>query len=284
LAPRPRRFSDPQAFFDAVQPICAPREIENSMILGAARRISRTGDPAFMIGAEGDAGLFAAAVRTPPYELAVCAGSKAEMEDLADVVVDAGEAIPAAMGVEASVDCFALRFCDRLEIAQRTQLRMTLYTLTDVMFPAAPAAGSLRGATTDDRERLIDWTVGFAEEAGLPAFERERDHVALMVMRSISEARRFIWEVDRQPVAMASYNDTGIAGARIGGVWTPPDRRAKGYATTLVASLSQRLLDSGKTWCALFADVKNPLSNRIYQRVGYRESCRFHSIRFEGRV
>jgi hypothetical protein len=45
-------------------------------------------------------------------------------------------------------------------------------------------------------------------------------------------------------------------------------------------ALSQRLLESGRKWCALFTDLANPTSNSIYQRIGYRPVCDFQEYRF----
>ena len=53
-------------------------------------------------------------------------------------------------------------------------------------------------------------------------------------------------------------------------MYTPPERRGCGYASTCVAALSQRLLDSGYRRCFLFTDLANPISNRLYRRLGYQ--------------
>jgi predicted GNAT family acetyltransferase len=49
----------------------------------------------------------------------------------------------------------------------------------------------------------------------------------------------------------------------------------------LVAQLSQRVLDSGRRWCFLFADVENPTSNRIYRQIGYEAVAPMEDYRFE---
>jgi hypothetical protein len=53
-------------------------------------------------------------------------------------------------------------------------------------------------------------------------------------------------------------------------VYTPPEFRGRGYASNLVAHLSQELLDEGRKFCFLFTDLANPVSNSIYQKIGYR--------------
>jgi hypothetical protein len=68
-------------------------------------------------------------------------------------------------------------------------------------------------------------------------------------------------------------------GTRISLVYTPPEFRGKGYASALVAALSQAMLDSGKGFCYLFTDQSNPVSNRIYQRIGYVPVCDFAEYR-----
>jgi predicted GNAT family acetyltransferase len=57
--------------------------------------------------------------------------------------------------------------------------------------------------------------------------------------------------------------------ARIGPVYTPAEFRGHGYANAAVAGVSQVLLDQGARVC-LFTDQANPISNRIYQRIGFR--------------
>ena len=52
-------------------------------------------------------------------------------------------------------------------------------------------------------------------------------------------------------------------------VYTPPVLRGNGYASAVVARLSQRELDAGQRWCSLFTDAANPTSNHIYAEIGY---------------
>jgi hypothetical protein len=53
-------------------------------------------------------------------------------------------------------------------------------------------------------------------------------------------------------------------------VYTPPEVRARGYASACVAALTKLLLEGGRRFCFLYTDLSNPTSNSIYQRVGYR--------------
>jgi predicted GNAT family acetyltransferase len=72
---------------------------------------------------------------------------------------------------------------------------------------------------------------------------------------------------------MAGYAGPTPNGIRIGAVYTPPAQRKNGYASALTARLSQHLLDEGYGFCFLFADLLNPTSNHIYQKIGYKPVC-----------
>lgn len=62
-----------------------------------------------------------------------------------------------------------------------------------------------------------------------------------------------------------------VAGVvRISGVYTPPDRRGRGYASGCVAAASGYALGSVAHTCVLYTDLRNPTSNRIYAKLGYR--------------
>ena len=57
---------------------------------------------------------------------------------------------------------------------------------------------------------------------------------------------------------------------RIGPVYTPPELRGHGYASAATAALSQRRSKPGREEVLLYTDLANPVSNSIYQRIGYR--------------
>jgi len=89
----------------------------------------------------------------------------------------------------------------------------------------------------------------------------------------------FLWD-DGRPVSVAARNRPTPHGISVGYVYTPPELRGRGYATSCVAALSQHLLDSGYEFCTLFTDLANPTSNDIYQQIGYRPICDYDEYVF----
>ena len=121
---------------------------------------------------------------------------------------------------------------------------------------------------------LAEWLQAFAVEAGVPASPDAYSSVE----KSLASERLFVWE-DGGPASMARWAGPTPTGVRVGPVYTPPERRGRGYASACVAALSQRLLD-GRAFCALFTDLDNPVSNRIYRRIGYEPVCDFAQYQF----
>jgi predicted GNAT family acetyltransferase len=126
---------------------------------------------------------------------------------------------------------------------------------------------------------LNEWARAFVAEAipGDPNVD-----VRSMVERMIEAQQLLVWE-NGGLVSMAAATRPTPNGCSISFVYTPTAQRSRGYASACVAELSQRLLDSGKSFCALFTDLANPTSNGIYQRIGYQPGGDFREIRFVAR-
>lgn len=155
--------------------------------------------------------------------------------------------------------------------------RLHAFELTEVRMPDREIRGTMRFADESDGELLVEWGVRFAIDCDLiearsPTLrEDERQRLG----KVISERRRALWEVDGKPVSMAGITRVAGFGSTIAAVYTPDIHRGNGYASRLVAELSQDLLNKGAPRCMLFTDTGNPVTNAIYPRVGYRHTVDF---------
>jgi predicted GNAT family acetyltransferase len=89
-----------------------------------------------------------------------------------------------------------------------------------------------------------------------------------------------VWE-NGEIVSMADLRRETAHGIAVSLVYTPPRLRNRGYATSCVAALTQRVLGSGKQFCCLYTDLANPTSNSIYQKIGYQPICDVQDWVFE---
>ncbi|GMA39598.1 GNAT family N-acetyltransferase [Mobilicoccus caccae] len=88
------------------------------------------------------------------------------------------------------------------------------------------------------------------------------------MLQGIADGKLWLWVVGEQPVHLSGANPPTFGVVRIGPVYTPAEHRGRGYAAHVVAVLSRRALDTGHRVC-LYTDQANPVSNRIYERLGY---------------
>lgn len=150
---------------------------------------------------------------------------------------------------------------------------MMAYELLHVVFPAVPVAGRMRFAAASDREWLTRCATGFLVECDLPEARSQTlsDDVRQAVERLLQDEALVLWELPGGgPAAMAAIIRRTSFGASVSWVYTPPEGRQRGYASALVAQLSQHILSAGASRCMLFTDANNPQTNAIYQKIGYR--------------
>jgi RimJ/RimL family protein N-acetyltransferase len=155
----------------------------------------------------------------------------------------------------------------RARIGEHTRL-FELGTLR----PPAGVPGRLRPADPAELDLLHGWRVGFqasaAEQAGRgPVGPSEIDPDD--TRRRIRDQKLWVWEDGGRVVHLSGINPPSAGVARIGPVYTPPEHRGNGYAAAAVAAISALLLNQGARVC-LFTDQANPVSNRVYEAIGYR--------------
>ncbi|MDO3640054.1 GNAT family N-acetyltransferase, partial [Mycolicibacterium arseniciresistens] len=134
--------------------------------------------------------------------------------------------------------------------------------------PPNGVAGRARLATTEDTALLVDWIEAFYGET----FGHPRDDAAgrrLVATAFEVGDRILLWTVDGEPVGMAMLRAPAAGVARIGPVFTPADRRGRGYGSAVTAAAAAAALADGVTGVVLFTDLANPVSNAIYRRIGF---------------
>jgi predicted GNAT family acetyltransferase len=156
-----------------------------------------------------------------------------------------------------------------VEMAQRTRLHAI-----DELVPPRPVPGRLRVARSEDLDLVLRWFDAFeadaAEQAGREEQRPPEAHDAETMLPRIEQGRVWLWEDEHgEPVHLTACNPPAFGVARVGPVYTPGEQRGRGYAKAAVADLTQTLMDEGLRVC-LFTDQANPVSNRVYEAVGYR--------------
>jgi GNAT superfamily N-acetyltransferase len=206
------------------------------------------------------------AMHTPPYPLNLPRLKGAAVAALAEALYDQQHMFPAVSGEATTVDRF-LECWRRLAGADaRRRAAMRFYVL-DRLEPPTGVRGQGRLASEADTQLVAQWVSAFHDEAQPAA---PLDDVVGRVRTSIAHGRAWLWEAAHDPVSLAGSPMPAIGVARIGPVYTPPEHRRHGYGTAVTAAATQACLNEGVEHVVLYTDLANPISNSIYQSIGYR--------------
>jgi uncharacterized protein len=265
-------YEDPADFLDVSRPALEANEVLYNLILGIAIRL--VGNPLFY----GSQPLLASvidgdqpslvALMTPPYKLQLAVFNTCSLgaiKLLASKIHKYAWHVPGVMGEEKATKAFAAYWNENTGTSSHEGMRQRIHELRKVN-PVQYPEGNFRQATIDDLDRAIKWGHSFhADCFGDSGHPQIDDH---QIKTMIVEGNFFFWN-DPEPVSMAALTRPTPHGISVSFVYTPLEFRERGYASAVVARLSQQCLDKGREFCTLYTDLSNPTSNSIYQRIGY---------------
>jgi predicted GNAT family acetyltransferase len=263
-------------------------EAANNLPLGLLRRlgeqqgpIEEARRPFFAFAEDGDQVTFVM-MMTPPHNLILYgAGERLDAAIETSVAYLLRERVtpPGVIGPRDVASSFASTWSRRTGCVLRVQMEQMIYRL-DRVNDLVLSPGELIGATAEHTDLVAEWTAAFSE---VTHDRLDRPAALARAQDMIAASRVYLW-VDGVPVSMAWRARPTRNGIVVSGVYTPPEFRTRGYATACVATLSQSLLDEGFQFCALYADLANPISNHIYCKMGYRPIRASIVYGFEPRV
>jgi predicted GNAT family acetyltransferase len=269
------RHGDAASFLGRAQAFLAAREAEHNLLLGIAGRLVE--DPLlygskapYLATAVCGQDVVGVAVWTPPYKLLLSEFvDEGAVAAVVDDVASAYSGIPGVNGPVPIARQFAELWADIKQCdARRVMAQRILATSKVVSHTGVP--GAMRKAEGSDRRLLVEWFQAFVDEAHAETGGRPAQEAVDEVLSRPGDLGAYVWVDDDRPVSLAAGGSPTPNGVRIGPVYTPPERRGKGYASALTATLTRRLLDGGRRICFLYTDLANPTSNRVYERIGYR--------------
>ncbi|GLW58377.1 GNAT family N-acetyltransferase [Kitasatospora phosalacinea] len=260
-------------FRTAAGPFLAAHPVENTVLLTIVDRIGRDGPqvygdapPRYGWWREPDGAVTGVTLRTPPYGQRLGRMTAAAAEGLARQLADGDQQPDDVGGGREAVFAFA-RELERLTgCGWAVATNERLYRLGELTPPPTPPAGRARLAAPAERELVARWLAAFATEAqvNVPGdLQADAD-------QRIAAGTLLLWEDGDARVTSLAGASPAVAGmSRIGPVYTPPELRGRGYASALTAAASAHARAGGAAEVLLYTDLANPVSNAIYQRIGY---------------
>jgi uncharacterized protein len=280
-----REHGSVEEFLGAAGSFLETREAENNLVFGicsqirAAPQLFVEEPPTFATVTDRTGRVVAASLRTPPWNQVLSwvdelDATVALVEHLRD------RPLPGLVGPKFATARFAAAWTDATGQPARVEIAERIFRLDRVIPPERPAVGSWRIVEARDRDLIARWLVAFREEVA-PETPAMADPTGA-ADRLVNRVGRigYVWEDGGEVVSLVGAGGETPHGIRIGPVYTPPDRRGRGYASALTAAASQDQLDRGRQFVFLFTDLANPTSNKIYQAIGYEAVCDADQYRF----
>lgn len=150
--------------------------------------------------------------------------------------------------------------------------------LSDLIMPGLLQSSRVRGRLADkhDIDLLVRWRMAYLFETMDQPDNRDLAKSSRQAIKGqIAEARTWVVEHHNEVVATSSLNasvqnasGTGIV--QIGGVWTPPKRRRRGYGRSAVAASLVDVRDGPFQKAVLFTGENNVAAQKAYLALGFR--------------
>lgn len=266
------RHATAASFLEVATGFLIEAEAENGLMLGLAGDMPEPLEPAdapprLTTVADGDR-VVGCSLVTPPGRAVVSRGPDEALHRLARSAAEQDPDLPGVVGTREAALTFTKHWERLTGRAHTLAMEQGIYRLDpeDLNVPEAP--GRMRVAAAEDVELLVTWAAAFQAEAASGDTSDQR----AVVERRVGEGSIFVWE-DGGPVSMAGVSGPTPSGIRVNLVYTPSERRGRGYASALVGCVSALMFERGRSFCMLYTDLGNPTSNKIYRHLGYRLVC-----------
>jgi predicted GNAT family acetyltransferase len=278
-------YSNIDEFYNVCLPFLSAKATENNLIIGILNTLKSnihhySTERPLLVTVSVEKSLELVSIRTPPYKLLI---SHTDNLDSIHFLVKEFKIqeikLPGITGFKTGALNFSKLWTEKQSLEYLLEVNLRIYKL-DKVNPKIPSLNTFRPAKQTDAVLINNWIREFIQEATPNSPEEELQNLQTRTNKAIDQETIYVLERKEKLVSIARRAGKTPYGERIALVYTPPEERRKGYATELVARLSQLILDEGIQSCYLFTDLANPTSNKIYQEIGYRPIIDIDTYRF----
>lgn len=267
-----RRYPTPQAFLEAHETHLLERELEHGRELAYVRGLLDDPDramPCHLYGLVSPSGaIIGHAIWSMGRPLLLSRLDSQAVRALVRRLEVDKLSLQGVRGPRAAAEDFATEWAAKARVKKSLQIADLLYAARSISMPP-PEGGMMLVAKEEHHGLSLEWHQAFVHET-LPDESSEREVLGQRIFSLIEEENLVLWRnAAGRVTSMAAQVRETPNGATISLVYTPHSERTKGYAGRLVAALSQRILDRGKSYCSLYTNSANPVSNSLYRKLGY---------------
>ena len=154
-------------------------------------------------------------------------------------------------------------------------------TLNQLSLPAEDLDLQVRKARPSDVTELASWSVAFQIESLGVGPGSDLEEYCLKGTRSgVSRGHIWVGCVGPQIVSMSGFNATLPERVQLGGVYTPPGLRSRGYSRRVIAESLRAVRSEGVYEAILFTDQDNLAAQACYESLGFKNVGQYGLVQF----
>jgi ribosomal protein S18 acetylase RimI-like enzyme len=270
-------FTDAERFAAAIEPLVGKDRAGAVMVshLVANQLASPYPEAPLLAAVVGGGQIAVAALRVPSYPMVVTldpelADPAGCLDALTAAVLTRNETIVGFLGRRKTVQLLSQSWCRQTSAAATPRMWELYYRLGELREPVNVPGECREASMTDpmDVALLADWFCEFRRETGITRTPPVPDPELLL-----SNAKRgevvLLWCVDGEPVAAAGHGPVRQGQCKIAPVYTPPERRHRGFGAAATAAAVRSAQSRGAQEITLFTDADYATSNACYRGLGF---------------
>jgi predicted GNAT family acetyltransferase len=274
-------YSDPEKFLVRAEQFFVADPFSPSVIATVTTRIASGalayGSENAWLTVEDGSRVVGLAMHTPPHNMFLSRMPEDAALALAREVARSNRNPSGVNGELGSTGAFARAWEETTGHRSAVVRKTRMYRLNELRMPNA--MGQVDRAEPKDLDVVANWLNAFHDEAQPHA---PADDWSALAERRMSAGEFHLWRVDGVPVAVAGVSRAVAGVARVGPVYTPQTSRGNGYGSSVTAAATSAALSEGAQHVVLYTDLENPISNSIYQNIGYQPDHDAEERTFEG--
>ncbi|MEO8209409.1 MAG: GNAT family N-acetyltransferase [bacterium] len=271
-------FKTPGEFLDANSKYLEEKEVENNLILGICAGIKeqskeQTGSN-FLSVTDNNIVEVISMKTTPRALISGDYKNDAAIKMITEFYTDKNIKLSNVIGEKKISEKFAelinLRQLDKRELLLHQLDKTNNITISNGKFEKSTASN-------------IDLLEKYRADFEIDTFRQSRYKSGELKRDTLDKIKRgflYDWTDNKNIVSISAIMRTTKNTGVIGLVFTPRVYRGKGYATSLVLTLSNEILNQGFSKCVLYTDKSNPASNHVYKKIGYEPVEEFTDVYF----
>jgi GNAT superfamily N-acetyltransferase len=150
------------------------------------------------------------------------------------------------------------------------QKTWTIYRIDDAPKSPASFVGNLKVGTKSDEELVRAW--GQLYDLEKPAFTSIEE----FLVRKLTRKELFMW-VHNDTKSIVTLSGKTKRGVRISALYTPPEFRGQGFATSAISTLVGKAIANGASFVTLHAQHGDAVEN-FYTKIGFKPIGKYFSI------